>query len=403
LAATGLSQSLTPSNTWLHRWIYYLAAGFMFAAASLRAALVYQHSPLLGKIMLLLAASLLAFAGSSLLTSRSSRLPALLIGLEILLVLALLLVTHSDFFAFLFAIVGMQAMQQYASRVAAVLIGLMALLTLASLVRSMGIFQALALTLACTAVSAFLATYIGSTRRARVIQDRQQMLAGELQETNRKLEMYSQQARQLAAGRERQRLARELHDSVTQTIFSMTLTTQSALLLLERDPAKVSGQLDRLDDLAQGAQSEMQVLISELAPEARSGGGFLASLKQHLADRQRLDGLSVSLEAEGSQPLNPAEAASLFRIAQEALNNIVKHAGVPQAVLRLHLTDPFWMEIEDRGAGFDPQQAGGGGRVGLAGMHERAAEIGWNLRVESAPGAGTRIRVEKDPERTGQV
>jgi signal transduction histidine kinase len=126
-------------------------------------------------------------------------------------------------------------------------------------------------------------------------------------------------------------------------------------------------------------------------------------LKQHLADRQRLDGLSVSLEAEGGQPLNPAEAASLFRIAQEALNNIVKHAGVPQAVLRLHLTDPFWMEIEDRGAGFDPQQAGGGGRVGLAGMHERAAEIGWNLRVESAPGAGTRIRVEKDPERTGQV
>jgi two-component system NarL family sensor kinase len=87
----------------------------------------------------------------------------------------------------------------------------------------------------------------------------------------------------------------------------------------------------------------------------------------------------------------------LFRIAQEALNNIVKHAGVNQAAIRLNIAGSPWLEIEDRGAGFDLQQAGGGEHLGLAGMRERAAEIGWTLRVESTPGSGTRIRVVKAP------
>jgi signal transduction histidine kinase len=375
----------------------------MFAAGILRSALVYQDSPLLGKISLLMAAWLLTFIVSSLLADRSARLPAVLIGLEISLGLALLLMTRADFFAFLFAITAMQTMQLYTPRVAAVLIGLSALITLLSLVQPMGLFQAIALTLIFAAVSAFLATYIGTTRRARVVRERQQILARELQEANQQLELYSQQAQHLATGRERQRLARELHDSVTQTIFSMTLATQSALLLLNRDSKQVESQLDRLDELAQGALAEMQVLISELAPEARSSGGFLTALRQHLADRKRLDDLSVSLEVEGSQLPGQVEESSLFRIAQEALNNVIKHAGVSQAVLRLHLTEPFWMEIEDRGSGFDPQQAGGSGRVGLAGMRERAAEIGWNFKVDSTPGSGTRVRVEKGPEGAGQA
>ncbi len=286
-------------------------------------------------------------------------------------------------------------MQLYTPKVTAVLIGLSALLTLISLIQPLGVLQALALMFVFTAGSVFLAVYIGSARRARLIQHQQQTLVKELQEANYQLESYAQQTRFLAAGRERQRLARELHDSVTQTIFSMTLTTQSALLVLDRDRQQVVAQLDRLDQLAQSALTEMQVLISELAPETPSGGGFLAALKQHLEDRHRLDNLSVTLAVEGDRRLDLAEEASLFRIAQEALNNVVKHAGTSEAALRLHLAEPIWMEIEDCGAGFDPQQAISGGRVGLAGMRERAAEIGWTLAIESAPGQGARIRVEK--------
>jgi signal transduction histidine kinase len=140
--------------------------------------------------------------------------------------------------------------------------------------------------------------------------------------------------------------------------------------------------------------AEMQELISRLAPPAASGD-FVALLQQHLDDRRRMDDLAVTLEVEGDQPLSPAEQTSLLRIAQEALNNVVKHARVKQAFIRLHLEEPFWMEVEDSGCGFDKQQALGRERMGMAGMGERATEIGWSLRVTSSPGSGTCIRVEK--------
>jgi signal transduction histidine kinase len=386
---------ISSSGAWLHRWIYYLAAGFMFAAILLRTILVYQDDPAMFQILLLLAAWLLVFIANALLARRPLWVSALLIGLEMILVLALLLSTQSDFFAFLFAITGMQAMQHFSPRVTVILIGLSALLTFLALVQPYGIFQAVALAVIFMAVSIFLAAYIWSTRRARTVQEQQQALLGELQEKNQQLEYYSQQLQQLATSRERQRLARELHDSVTQTIFSMTLATQSALILLDRDRKQVAIQLERLDQLAQSTLAEMRVLITRLAPENIARGGFVAALQQHLADRHKLDNLSVTLEIKGEQLLEPAEEAGLFRIAQEALNNVLKHAKTSQAALRLHLIEPFWMEIEDHGSGFDLQPARKGGQMGLTSMQERAAEIGWTLHVDSSPGAGTRVRVEK--------
>jgi signal transduction histidine kinase len=394
LATSSPIQGSKRSSTWLHRWVYYLATGFMFAAAALRSILVFQDSPLLSQIAILLAAWPLMFIGNVLFARRLPWLPVLLLGAEILLILYLLLITRADFLAFLFAIPSMQAMQQYTKREGWILVGLTTLLTFLALLKMFGIFYALGIAVVFFGGSVFLITYIGATRRASLIQEQQQALVSELEQANRQLESYAQQLQQLAAGRERQRLARELHDSVTQTIFSMTLTTQSAVLLLEQDRGKVAAQLDRLDLLAHSALAEMQTLISKLAPE--NTGGFVAALQQHLADRRRLDDLSVSLDVKGSQPLSAAEEQSLLRIAQEALNNVVKHAGVAQAAIRLHLEGQPWLEIEDHGVGFEPAQAGGGGQVGLVSMQERAAEIGWSLRVDASPGKGTRIKVQKD-------
>ncbi len=369
----------------------------MFTAAALRSILVFQASPLRNLVFLLLAAWLLACVASSLLASRLPWVSAYLIGVEVILTLALLLNTRTDFFAFLFCILSMQAMLQFTPAVVAGLIGFSTLLTFIILIRPYGAFQAVALALVYSAVGVFLAAYIWFTRRARVIQDEHEALVGQLRGANRRLEFYTQQMQQLAVVRERQHLARELHDSVTQTIFSMTLTTQSALLLLERDYGQVAVQLERLDQLTHNALAEMQVLISRLAPEDLAGEGFAAALQKHLENRRQLENLMVTLETSGSQPLAPAEEAGLFRIAQEALNNVVKHAGVSEASLRLHLADPLSMEIEDCGAGFDLQQARESGRVGLASMQERATEIGWQLFVETSPGGGTRVRVEKHP------
>jgi signal transduction histidine kinase len=285
-------------------------------------------------------------------------------------------------------------MHQFTIKEAVIWTGLTTLLTFLSLYQAFGIFYAIAIAVVFFGGSFLLVMYIRATHRASLIQEQQQALVSELELANRQLEAYSQQLQQLAIGRERQRLARELHDSVTQTIFSMTLTTQSALMLLERDRSRVAAQLDRLDQLTRSTLTEMQVLISKLKPEKT--GGFVAALRQHLDERSRLDNLSVSLEVDGSLPLTAAEEQSLFRITQEALNNIVKHAGVTRAAVRLHLDAQPWLEIEDRGVGFDPHQAKGSGRVGLVSMQERAAEIGWNLSVDSTPGNGTRVQVRKD-------
>lgn len=388
-----LSQKLSQS-AWLHRWIYYLASGFMFSAAALRAYLIFQDSSFLGWVLLVLAGWLALFLGNIFLARRLTWLTGVFIAAEAGIIILLLLTTDQDFFACLFAILGMQAMQLFSPRLVGILVGFSALLTFCALFERIGFLQALALTLVYTTLSAFMTAFIWSARRASILQEQEQKLVEELRTANEQMEFHARQQEQLAAGRERQRLARELHDSVTQTIFSMTLTTQSALLLLDKDPAQVTGQLDRLDQLAQSAMVEMQELISRLAPQAVSGGGLVNALQHHIEERRRMNNLEVTFEVSGSGILAPIEEAGLFRIAQEALNNVVKHAGVMQSAIRLNLSEPAWMEIEDNGTGFDPQQIPSG-RLGLSGMRERAAEISWNLHVESSPGAGTYIRVER--------
>jgi signal transduction histidine kinase len=389
-----------------HQWIFYLTAGFLFGAVLLRSLLVYgvgyngRNNPALGLVLGLLAVWLALFVSETALSFRRPRYFPIYLALQTGLV-AVLLTWPQDYFAALFALLGMQAMQRLNPKIGALWIGLFTPLMALLLSKTYSAFQAIALAVIYTALNVFVASYALATRRAQAARAQNQSLALELQEANRQLQAYSNQLEQLAVTRERHRLARELHDSVTQTIFSMTLTTQSALLLLaaRRDLSQVSAQLDRLHQLSQSALAEMRVLISELRPEKVAEGGLVAALRRHLADRRLPESLAVSLEVEGDQTLNLAEEQGLFRIAQEALNNIVKHAQASQAHVRLHLVEPSgWIEIEDQGQGFDLQRARDSGHVGLSSMGERAAEIGWNLRITTAPGAGTRIRVEKPSE-----
>ena len=378
------------------QWIFSLTTVFLFGAVLLRSVLVYQNTPMLGRVLGLLAAWLALFLSESYISAKWSGYITLYLALQAGLVGAMLLTRgYADFFAVLFAILSMQMMQRYSPRVGAVWIGLFAVLTGLTLVQVYGIAQAIAFALIHTGLNAILASFALAAQRAQAAHDRDQALAQELEQTNLQLQAYSKQLEQLAVTRERHRLARELHDSVTQTVFSMTLTTQSALLLLDRDPSRVGAQLDRLNQLAQSALSEMQVLISELRPKKVAEGGLAVALRRHPAERHLPENLAVSLEVEGEQPLEPSEEQGLFRIAQEALNNIVKHAQASEAHIRLHLAEPVWIEIHDQGQGFDLPQGRDSGRVGLVSMRERAAEIGWTLQVITSPGAGTRVRVEK--------
>lgn len=378
------------------QWILLLTSGLWFAAAGLRALLIYRSSPALPQVLGLWLLALVLFILSE--TAVLKRLPGgfflYVVTQAVVLLLLLFMPGPSDVFAILFAVLGMQIMQRWNARAGALCVGLFVPLITVPLLRTYGIANGAAFALLYTFANVLFASFSLAARRAQQARSENEALTRQLEQANSQLQAYSRQVEQLAAARERHHLARELHDSVTQTIYSMTLSTQSALLLLDHDPTRVGPQLERLDQLAQNAVVEMRALISQLHPVQAVKGGLVAALERHIASQAIPEGLDVSFETEGDEALDSTEEQSLFRIAQEALNNIIKHAHASQACIRLRLAEPFLMEIGDKGCGFDMQRPPNGG-VGLSNMRERAAEIGWSLEITSAPGAGTRIRVEK--------
>jgi signal transduction histidine kinase len=242
--------------------------------------------------------------------------------------------------------------------------------------------------------------YAHLTRRAELARQKNQQLLGELQDAYHQLQDYAAQVEGFAAVQERSRLARELHDSVTQTLFSMNLTVQAATLLAGKDSFQIAAQLDRLQELAHSALGEIQVLASQLRTRSLVEEGLVAALHRLADERHRRDGLQIRLEVSGGargRELPEPVVTGLYRIAQEALNNVARHAGTNQAVVRLNLeSQPVYLEVEDRGCGFErarlvPQL----NHIGLTGMQERARELGWQLQIDSQPGCGTRVRAEE--------
>lgn len=383
------------------RWVFAMTVAFLYTATVLRSLLVLGGSR--RELVVLLLLVWLALLLSEPAVSRLWRSYFTLnVVLQSAIVAVLLTMSpSSDFFAILLAIPSMQAMQRWGERRAAALVGIFAVLIGVALASEHTPGQAVAFAALYTAANVFLAAYALAVKRAAEARSTNEALVVDLREANRHLGDYTQRLERLAGARERRRLARDLHDSVTQALFSMTLTAQSGLLLLSRESQRVSVQLDQFDDLARSALVEMSVVSAELPPQPTSEGGLLEALGRHLATRRPQDGLVVSLEVEGDKPLPPGDDAVLLRIVQEALNNIVKHASVSAAVVRLRLRRPFRVEIEDHGRGFDTAQADGRG-VGLTSMRERAAEIGWHLSVSSAPGEGTSVVAEEKRDEEGR-
>jgi PAS domain S-box-containing protein len=200
-------------------------------------------------------------------------------------------------------------------------------------------------------------------------------------------------ARGRAALEERQHLARELHDSVSQALYGIALGARTARTLLDRDPARVAQPLDYVLSLAEAGLAEMRALIFELRPESLELEGLVAALEKQAASLRARHGLEVALDLgeEPGLPLSAKEA--LYRIAQEAIHNIVKHAQARQVRMRLVTTTrETALEIEDDGVGFDPSGAFPG-HLGLRSMRERVDQQRGTIELTSAPGHGTCMRV----------
>ena len=199
---------------------------------------------------------------------------------------------------------------------------------------------------------------------------------------------------------ERHRLARDLHDSVSQALFSMTLHTRAVELALAHeggDPrGRIASGLGELRQLTQAALAEMRALIFELRPGALQEEGLVAAVRKHAAAVAAREGLDVRVEATRDEfELGPDAAEQLYRLVQEALHNVVKHANAHSATIRVRSAadeaDALIVEVIDDGAGFDPG-APYPGHLGLPGMHQRARRLGGRLEVVSSAGAGTTVR-----------
>jgi PAS domain S-box-containing protein len=201
------------------------------------------------------------------------------------------------------------------------------------------------------------------------------------------------QAGELAAGEERAHLARELHDSVTQALFSMTLVSRSVELLLDRDAVAAKTQLGQLRDLQREALAEMRALIFELRPGNLEQDGLTRALRTHTAALQGRIGLPILVESTLDERLPLEIEEVLYRISQEALHNVVKHASARQVRLEVGRTATgVRLQIQDDGKGFDPTRVPDG-HLGLAGMRARADKIGARFTCRSVPGQGTTIEV----------
>lgn len=212
------------------------------------------------------------------------------------------------------------------------------------------------------------------------------------------IENWKQQIHEAAAQQERNRLARELHDSVKQQLFSINVNAATVQARWENDEAGAKTALEAVRTSVREAMAEMEAMLHNLRPAPLETIGLVEALRQHCESLQYRTGASVTTEIgelPTNQELPPGTQDVVFRIAQEALSNIARHARATNVRIRLHRQtrgdeDVLWLKIEDDGSGFDIANAAG---MGLANIRSRVVEIGGSLQLDSHEGEGTSLTI----------
>ena len=205
-----------------------------------------------------------------------------------------------------------------------------------------------------------------------------------------------ERSRELSIVAERNRIARELHDAVTQKLFSLRLTVDAAAALLDRDAARAATELDNVRRLAAEVSDELRAVVVGLLPVDLSGDGLDAALRKQASLLDRVHEAAVVFVGCPVPQLTSARREALYRIAQEALHNALRHASPHRVEIDLSSHEgQVSLQVRDDGAGFDPARSEQAARkLGLASMRERARTVGGRLTVDSTPGGGTTVRVE---------
>jgi signal transduction histidine kinase len=205
-----------------------------------------------------------------------------------------------------------------------------------------------------------------------------------------------ERSRELSVVEERNRLARDLHDAVSQKLFGLVLTAEAAVTLVERDPGAAREQLERLQALAREAIAELRSIIFELRPAELDREGLAATLRKHVEVLGRVYEPEIELDADEAPRLAPSVEGEVLRIAQEALQNALRHAGAARIQVALSRADGgLVLVVADDGVGFDPAAPEvRSHRLGLTSMEERARALDGVLTISSERGGGTTVRLE---------
>ena len=230
-----------------------------------------------------------------------------------------------------------------------------------------------------------------AARAADTSQDELGQMAHQLNRMAEQLQNLLETRQQLATLEERNRLARDLHDSVKQQVFAISMQIAATRILLKRDVNAAEERLGKTEALVKQAQQELTTLIRELRPVALDGKGLVAALRELLPQWSQQSEIVANLQVEGSSTLSLTVEEALFRVIQEALSNIARHSKATLVQLTLRVSDSgLVLTVQDNGLGFDPARLEQRG-IGLLSMQERMKALGGDLLIESTPGGGTRM------------
>lgn len=386
---------------WLRRpgaIVFLFTSICLWGAVTLRwiTEFVEQQHPLTWAISAILLLFGILMIAEPLLTRRSPLRAHLYLVLQTGLVfLASLLYFELDFFALLYVPICGQAVFLLPRRAALTWLGILVGATAVGQTIQFGWPASLSFILLYTAALIFVAALVSTTLAADKARRHSDQLLTQLATAHAQLQTYADQAEALAIANERNRLARDLHDSVAQTLYGLGLRAEVATRRLAAGQYDaVADDLNEIREDAQQTLQETRLLIFELRPPALEKNGLTAALRALLEAVEARSGVGMHLNLQEMSNLPERVETSLYRIAQEALNNIARYAQATE--LHVHLiqnTHAVMLTIIDNGVGFDKTTVAAGS-VGLQSMRERAEQLNGRFSLESAPHQGTKIHVE---------
>ena len=377
---------------------FIIVSFVIWVAVSLRWILEFieQSHPYLWLLSAILAFYGVLLGFQPIITKGSSLRAHIYLGVQSALIIgAMLLYYELDFFALLFLPLGGQAMFLFPRKTALAWIAIFGIAIIVGQTIQFGWPGGLSFTFLYLAGLFFVASFSTLMMRADEARIRSDRLLDELQGAHRQLQEYAGQAEELATAKERNRLARELHDSVAQTLYGLTLQAEAASRLLNAGQTEeVSGYLREIRESAQQTLQETRLLIFELRPPILEEEGLASALRARLESVESRSGLKTQINLQELGKLPGRIESGLYGISNEVLNNILKHAHASEIKVSLRKKGgKILLEISDNGIGFELDSAERYGGLGLKGMRERAEQIGGNLGVKSGE-TGTQVSVE---------